>query len=252
MPHESRSKHKTKLGSGTAIAVFGFLPNGRKRLCGAWTLYGNRRTQEIRIPRANAVKNSRKFVRLRCKCWSCSLCGPRKAHRYRAQIIRAVARFKMPRMLTLTLDARKIATGPELETYLEHFEAHRSSKTACHCLTCEKIQVRSIAHIRKCWSKLRVYLLRRYGAAPKYVAVLEFQKTTGLAHLHIVIDHWIDQAWAKETWQALGGGQHVDIRQIDAHRVAPYLSKYLSKEMLLSAPPGMRRVTTSRSVKTQR
>jgi len=152
-------------------------------------------------------------------------------------------------MLTLTLDARKIAKGTELQTYLEHFETHKPLQKACHCVTCEHVQVNSIKHIRKCWSKLRVYLLRKYGAAPKYVAVLEFQKVTGLAHLHIVIDHWVDQAWAKEAWQSLGGGQHVDIRRVDAHRTGAYVSKYLSKEMLLSAPPGMRRVTTSRSVK---
>jgi hypothetical protein len=48
---------------------------------------------------------------------------------------------------------------------------------------------------------------------------------------------------------AVGGGQHVDIRRIDAHRAAAYLSKYLSKELLLSVPGGIRRVTTSRSIK---
>ena len=152
-------------------------------------------------------------------------------------------------MLTLTLDARKIASGPELQTFMEHFQTHKSLKSACHCLTCEKVQVRSIAHIRKCWSKLRVYFHRKFGTAPKYVAVLEFQKVTGLAHLHIATDHWIDQAWAKEAWQALGGGQHVDIRYVDAHRAGAYLSKYLSKELLLGAPPGVRRVTTSRSIR---
>jgi hypothetical protein len=159
-----------------------------------------------------------------------------------------VGRFKISRMLTLTLDARKIATGIELQTFIEHFKAHKPLKTPCHCATCEQVQIESIKHIRKCWSKLRIYLHRRYGVNPRYIAVLEFQKVTGLAHLHIAIDRWIDQAWAKEAWQALGGGQHVDIRHIDAHRVGAYLSKYLSKEMLLSAPEGMRRVTTSRSI----
>lgn len=226
----------------SAAAPSGLLPNGRKRLCGAWTLHGARRVPKPRDP------NVRKFARLRCKCWSCSLCGPRKATRYCGQILRAVNRFKRVRMLTLTLDVRKIASGSELQTFLEHFQEHKALKTACRCATCEKVQVQSIAHIRKCWSKLRVYLHRKLGAAPKYVAVLEFQKVTGLAHLHIATDHWIDQAWAKEAWQALGGGQHVDIRHIDAHRAGAYLSKYLSKELLLSAPPGVRRVTTSRSI----
>ena len=228
----------------TALAPFGPLTNGRKRLCGAWTLQGNRKNH-LHVRRVPA----RKFARLRCKCWSCSLCGPRKASKYRSRIIRAVVRYKLNRMATFTLDVRKIASEVELQIFLIHFEAHKASNCACRCMTCEAIQVRSIAHIRKCWSKLRVYLHRKYGAAPRYISVLEFQKATGLAHIHVAIDRYIDQAWAKESWQAVGGGQHVDIRYKDAHRAGAYISKYLTKELLLSAPPGMRRVTTSRSIR---
>lgn len=235
-----------------AIAPFGVLPNGRNRLCGAWTLRGSRLERyraSIRRARTADSTASKKFVRLRCKCWSCSRCGPRKASRYRAQIVRAVVREKLNRMITFTLDVSKIASGVELQTYRAHFEVHRSLGTACRCPTCEQIQIRSIAHIRKCWSKFRVYLHRQHGVAPKFVAVLEFQKVTGLAHLHIAIDRWVDQRWAKEAWQAVGGGQHVDIGRKDVHRAGAYISKYLTKEMLLSAPSGMRRVTTSRSIK---
>jgi len=41
----------------------------------------------------------------------------------------------------------------------------------------------------------------------------------------------------------------VDIRLIDVHRVSHYLSKYLTKELLMSAPLRCRRVTTSRGIK---
>lgn len=253
MQHESRTKHEPAAAGWTAIAPFDPLPNGRKRHCGAWTLHGTKLNgaaskPKVRKPKTTASAHSRKFVRLRCKCWACSLCGPRKASKYRAQILRAVCRYKLNRMLTLTLEAHKVAAGDELRTYKEHFEEHKGSNTACRCPTCTQVQVNSIGHIRRCWSKLRVYLHRRYGTAPKFIAILEFQKTTGLAHLHILVDRYIDQAWAKEAWQAVGGGQHVDIRRKDAHRAAAYVSKYLSKELLLSAPQGMRRVTTSRSI----
>ena len=234
-----------------AIAPFGPLPNGRKRLCGAWTLEGNRRDGGncLRGPRIARGTPARKFVRLSCKCWSCSLCGPRKASRYRAQIVRAVTRHKLNRMVTLTLDARKIASGDELQTFFKHFEAHKPLGKAWRCPVCERIQIRSIAHVRKCWTKLRVYLVRRFSVAPKFIAVIEFQKITGLAHLHIAIDRYIDWAWTREAWQAVGGGEHVDLRYKDAHRAGAYISKYLSKDLLLNAPPGMRRVTTSRSIK---
>jgi hypothetical protein len=45
-----------------------------------------------------------------------------------------------------------------------------------------------------------------------------------------------------------GGGWHVDIRYVDVHRIPNYVSKYLSKDLLMSAPKGSRRVTTSRAI----
>lgn len=234
------------------MAHFGCLPNGRKGFCGVWTIQGTRKdgpTHMVPRARGGAIAPRRKFVRLRCKCWSCSLCGPRKATRYRAQILRAMSRHKLHRFLTLTLDVHKFASQEELTTYEEHFKAHKSMGKACRCATCLELQKRSIAHIRKCWNKLRYYMLRRFKVAPTFIAVLEFQKETGMAHLHIVVDRYIEQSWIKESWQTLGGGQHVDIRHVDVHRAAAYLSKYLSKDMLLSAPSGMRRVSTSRSVR---
>jgi hypothetical protein len=41
----------------------------------------------------------------------------------------------------------------------------------------------------------------------------------------------------------------VDVRFVDVHRVSRYLSKYLTKELLMSAPLRCRRVTTSRGIK---
>ena len=83
--------------------------------------------------------------------------------------------------------------------------------------------------------------------APKYIRILEFQKN-GTPHLHILIDRFIPQKWIRTAWVAIGGGSMVDIRYVDVHRVSRYLSKYLTKELLLSAPPRSRRVTTSRGI----
>jgi hypothetical protein len=40
----------------------------------------------------------------------------------------------------------------------------------------------------------------------------------------------------------------VDIRFVDIHRVSRYLAKYLTVDLLLSAPKGVRRVTCSRGI----
>jgi hypothetical protein len=127
-------------------------------------------------------------------------------------------RLKLRRLLTLTLDPKKLGgAGP-------------------------------VSYLRYCFAKFRIYLKRKYGEAPQYIAVLEFQKN-GNPHLHILIDRFIDTRWIEAIWQRVGGGQQIDIKLVDLHRVSRYLSKYLTKEMLASAPKRSRRVTTSRGIK---
>ncbi len=102
-------------------------------------------------------------------------------------------------------------------------------------------------YLRSVFNKYRVYLLRKYGHSIKYIAILEFHKS-GIPHLHVLVDRYIAQAWISDSWSALGGGNIVDIRYVDVHRIAHYLAKYLTKELLLSAPERSRRVTTCRSI----
>jgi hypothetical protein len=111
----------------------------------------------------------------------------------------------------------------------------------------KKIQGNSVSYLRGVFNKFRLYLRRKFGSPVKYIAVLEFQQS-GIAHLHVLVDRFIPQSWISESWSALGGGNIVDIRYVDVHRIARYVSKYLTKELLLSAPKRSRRVTTSRSL----
>lgn len=156
------------------------------------------------------------FHRLNCKCWTCKHCGPKKAKRYRYLIAQLAEQEHLTRFLTLTLDPKKIEGN-------------------------------SVSYLRRVFNKFRLYLGRRYGGPIKYIAVLEFQQS-GIAHLHVLVDRFIPQNWISESWSALGGGNIVDIRYVDVHRIARYVSKYLTKELLLSAPKRSRRVTTSRSL----
>jgi hypothetical protein len=99
-----------------------------------------------------------------------------------------------------------------------------------------------------CFDKFRLYLKRRYKEPPSYICVLEFTQR-GVPHLHILFDRYIDQRWISHAWDSLGGGRIVFIKQVTVHKVSRYLSKYLTKELLLSAPKGTRRITTARSIK---
>jgi hypothetical protein len=156
------------------------------------------------------------YHRLNCKTWGCSHCGPRKARRYKHSIRRVAEDLRLQRFLTLTLDPEKIEGDP-------------------------------VVYLRETFNKLRTYLRRKYGCAPKYIAVLEFHDN-GKPHLHILVDRYIEQAWLSTAWEAVGGGRIVDIRFVDLHRASHYLAKYLTVDLLLSAPKGVRRITCSRGI----
>jgi hypothetical protein len=165
-------------------------------------------------------KSGRKiFRRVNCKSWNCSYCGPRRARTARAAIRRVAEDLGLKYFLTLTLDPSKL----EDKKY-------------------------AVPYLRECFNKFRLYLKRRFGVAPNYICVLEFTQA-GIPHLHVLFDRFIDQKWISRTWDSLGGGRIVFIKQVTVRNVARYLSKYFTKELLLSAPKGTRRITTARSIK---
>ncbi len=102
--------------------------------------------------------------------------------------------------------------------------------------------------INSLFSKFRTYLKRHLGFAPTYIRVLEYQKN-GNAHLHVLLNQFILQDWISDTWAALGGGKVVWIKRRRMRDPSHYLSKYLTKAIMLSAPKRTRRVTTSRDIK---
>ena len=192
--------------SQTYESVFTARPIGRGKYCG-------RATVSCVMP-----DGSRRYVRVDCRCWGCSYCGPKKAARYKRAIRETAERHRLNRFLTLTLDPKLL--GSE----------------------------NPVAYINLAFAKWRTYLKRKFGVSITYIRILEFQKN-GNPHFHILVDRFIPQAWIQSTWQAVGGGRFVDIRYVDIHRIARYLSKYLTKELLLSAPKRSRRITVSRGIR---
>lgn len=157
--------------------------------------------------------------RVNCGSWSCSYCGPRKAKLARYAIRRIAEELALRYFLTLTLDPSK----------LEHRED-------------------AVRYIRTVFNKFREYLRREYGEPPNYICILEFTQK-GMPHLHVLLDRYIDQKWISSSWDGLGGGKIVFIKQVTIRRVARYLSKYLTKELILSAPKRARRITTARAIR---
>jgi hypothetical protein len=105
-----------------------------------------------------------------------------------------------------------------------------------------------VKHVRLVFNRFREYLRRKYGQPPKFICILEFTQR-GAPHLHILLDRYIPQQWISKTWDRLGGGRIVFIKGVTVRNVSRYLSKYLTKDLLLSAPKRTRRITTARGIK---
>lgn len=157
-------------------------------------------------------------ARMYCKRWACPYCGPRRAWLYQQLIAERAIEYKLDRFMTLTLDPKKIKGD-------------------------------SYKHLNESWRKLREAFRRKFGKSVSYISITE-QHKSGIPHKHILVDHYIHQQWLSAKWSSLGGGPMVDIRKIkDIKNMARYVGKYLTKDVLLSAPKGTRRVTTSQNIK---
>ncbi len=162
------------------------------------------------------------YMCLFCGSYRCNRCRNPKLKKVRSAIARIASEKKLNKLATLTLDRKLIKKGQRSDRY-----------------------------IRNCWSKMRVSLARRFGESVDYVGVLEFHKD-GVAHLHLLLNQFIEQGWLSDAWSAVGGGVIVDIRMVDIHRVTAYLSVYLAgdkvKHTLELLPKRARIFTTSRSI----
>lgn len=197
-------------GQPEGLSFLDSYKNNCNRFCGNWSVSGK------------IKENNKDYIhvaRLGCKRWSCPICGPKRAKKLRFAIIQKATEGKLQRFLTLTLDPRN-CTAEDSGEYLKNT-----------------------------WRKFRVSLKRQCGDTIDYILISENQKS-GYAHLHILIDRYISQKWLQTAWQCVGGGKFVNIKYVDIHRIAAYLSKYLTKDMFLNQfKRGARRYTTSRTIK---
>ncbi len=185
--------------------------HNRNSLCGSMSLGG---------PSEQDGKKAFVFTKLFCKSWVCQYCGPRKAKKLRKAIAKAAGQYQLNRLLTVTLDSKKIPEGMDPMHYIQEI-----------------------------WSKFRVYLGRFFGESIDYIRIVELQQS-GMPHYHVLLNRYIPQATVSDMWDKLGGGRIVDIRMIyDAHRIPYYMTKYITKRIILSVPVGTRRFTTSRSIR---
>src|SRR5882762_1652653 len=164
------------------------------------------------------------YAALFCKSYRCDRCRKPKLKKVRKRISEVAEEHTLTRMVTLTLDPKRIP---------------------------KRYRKPTDRYIRECWRKMRVLLAREFEGSLPFVGVLEFQKN-GNAHLHLLVGRYIAQKWLSIAWQSIGGGRHVDIRFVDVHRVAAYLSPYLTGNKVLHTlellPKRARIFTTARCI----
>lgn len=142
-----------------------------------------------------------------CGCWSCELCGIRRAAWLKAQIRAAVPTYGLEWFWTLTLSTNT-CTAPE-----------------------------SFTVITSAWNRCHTLLSKHYG---RYSYVWTVEATSqGYAHLHLLSSLRISSHAMHGRWhQATGGSFGAKVEPARSSRAADYLAKYCAKQATLRRLPG--------------
>ena len=135
-------------------------------------------------------------MRMCCKRWSCPHCSKEKAYKIGK---RCEKHFAVGQTRFLTLTMRPMANKKE-----------------------------ALLAIKKAWNRLRLTITRKVGKF-KYCWVLEAQPKTGMPHLHILLDKYVNWLWLKTKVEGCGFGPIFDVRAVKSAGVLRYVIKYTSK-----------------------
>jgi hypothetical protein len=191
---------------------------GRPRYCGRYTVAG-----ELKGP-DGAPDGRMGAARVYCRRYLCPVCGPARARLTRKAIRGAVEKHGLCRMLTLTLDPKRLEVGED---------AHARIKTA--------------------FNRLRYRWQKAYRKGVEYVAVIEHHKS-GMPHLHVAVSRFLPRKLIQRWWQKAGGGAQVWISYRQPGRAGSYIGKYIGKQLRAELagelmPLRSRRVQTSRGIR---
>ena len=158
------------------------------------------------------------YLRAKCKKLACLECGPVKTKHYQAAVHKAAAAHKLHRHIILTLDPGLIPAD-----------------------------VDSVTYIQQVWTRFRSWMQDKRGLSLTYIRVIQLQEN-GTAHFHLVVSETITQETIIEGWTACGGGHQCRIRFRDPHRGAEYITRYITRELMLVLPKGRRILSCSRGI----
>lgn len=141
-----------------------------------------------------------------CNLWSCPTCGIRKAKKLRKLLINIIQINNLCYMYTITLDPFKIPTS-----YLERYNSTGN-------------------YLSFLLNKYMLHIKRLMKKQIKYVWVKEFQKNTGNAHLHMMINTYLPMKALRHYFVKIGGGAQMKIEKAKSIKaVSIYFTKYITK-----------------------
>jgi hypothetical protein len=144
--------------------------------------------------------------KINCNSWRCPNCSKLKAIKARYLIRETAVLNNLFYFLTLTLDPSKIPLD-----YLSEGEN------------------RTHEYILKIFNTFATDLRRKTNVPLKYIWVLEFQKNRR-AHLHILLNQYIDKKLIDEIWIRVGGGKITWVTKAQSvEALSFYLSNYIVK-----------------------
>jgi len=123
--------------------------------------------------------------RIHCNQWGCDVCGYRRAERLREEIINEAKKHGLSIGLDLTL-------GPINKT----------------------CPANSFRRLKQAWSKFRHAMNRLPGKKLEFIWVVGVSEM-GEAHLHLLVNKFIEQRLLSEIWRKSGGGPVIHVRKVE-------------------------------------
>lgn len=162
------------------------------------------------------------FSKIPCNSWCCPVCSVRKALRLKYWLREIIELNNLDRFITLTLDPKKIPVEYQNDT-------HRYiTKLFNHFLTV--LRRKKYPYWMASQNRYFYFDLSKATEKLKYVWVIEFQKKTHNAHMHILTNQYLPAVVIRKIWEDIGGGTQMRLEKVISTKgISNYITDYLVK-----------------------
>ncbi len=183
------------------------------------------KTAKVRIKESGEIRDV-KFYRMFCNSCNCPTCCKRKANMVRREIIEVSGLNNLYYHLVFTLDGTKI---PYEYKNSEVNDTHKYiTKIFNHFLTLLRRERRD--YVKKKTGQVKHFDYSQLEKELKYIWIIEFQKDTKNAHMHILLNQFLPIEVIRDLWTHVGGGVEMFIERVKTVKgLSIYVTKYISK-----------------------